>query len=93
MRGFVGYERQVGSDRTLGLQAYLERRQDHDAFVAGLAEGADVPDENRTLVTMRLEQLWAYQTWRLSLFVRNFNTNVLCKGFNGFDKLHVIIIH
>ena len=28
--------------------------------MAGLAEGADAPDENRTLVTMRLEQLWAY---------------------------------
>lgn len=76
-RGLVGFERQWWSDFTGGMQFYWEGMQDHDrtaeALDGAIAMGADpkdlyLKDENRTLLTVRLQQFMKYQTVNATLF-------------------------
>lgn len=68
VRGLIGYSRQLWSDSTLGIQYYLEKMQDYDAYRETLPAGFPIKDEIRQLVTVRLTQFLKYQTWKLSLF-------------------------
>jgi hypothetical protein len=71
LRGFVGFERQLATDFTAGVQAYAEKMLDFDAYESRVPEGTPgdlVADEWRQLLTLRLEKMLAYQTVRLSLF-------------------------
>lgn len=64
----AGYQRQLGTDFTLGLQYYGERMLRHERYLASLPPGFPEQDELRHLLTARLTRLLKYQTWRLSLF-------------------------
>lgn len=67
-RGLVGYERELFSNFTTGLQYYGEWTVDYDSLVANLPDGYPVPDDARHLVTVRLTHRLMRQTLSLSLF-------------------------
>lgn len=67
-RLLVGYSRQIAEDTTLGVQAYAEWMQDHDAYLRTLPAGYPERDEWRTVATLRLTQFYLHQTLRLGLF-------------------------
>mgnify|MGYP003701607081 CR=1 FL=1 len=67
-RYLVGFERQLFTDFTAGLQYYGEYMLDHDTYLGTLPEEAPIRDELRHLLTLRLEKYLKYQTVRLSLF-------------------------
>ncbi|MDH5433069.1 MAG: hypothetical protein OEY19_03930 [Gammaproteobacteria bacterium] len=53
-RILIGYETELVTNLTIGLQAYLEKTEDYSQLVANLFPGQIAPDENRTMTTMRL---------------------------------------
>lgn len=67
-RLLAGFQRQMWSDLTMGVQAYGERLQEYDAYRASLGPGPKPADELRLVGSARLTQFLAYNTWRLSLF-------------------------
>jgi hypothetical protein len=67
-RGLLGYEWEVASETTLGLQYYLESLQDYAAYTASLAPGQAARDEHRHVLTARLTRLAMSQNLTLSLF-------------------------
>ncbi len=73
-RFLVGYEREIATDLTLGMQYYVERMLDRDAHLAAL-EALEMPtqtvrDEDRHTVTLRLTYLALNQNLVLSCFAR-----------------------
>lgn len=76
LRYLVGYERQLFTDFTAGIQYYGEWMMDHETYLEGLDQDGDgtvdpafhATDELRQMVTLRLEKYMLYQTLRLSLF-------------------------
>lgn len=68
IRWMGGYDRQLASDTQLGLQAYYEYMVDHAQYEAKLAPGQPVRDELRQLYTVRITQMYQYQTLVFSLF-------------------------
>jgi hypothetical protein len=64
----AGYQRQLSTDFTAGVQYYGEGMTHHGAYKASLPDGFPVQDAWRQLVTLRLTQFLRYQTLRLSLF-------------------------
>jgi hypothetical protein len=54
----MGYQQEVLTDFTLGLQYYREE----------IVQDSDSAEQNRDLVTLRLTRFLNYQIWRLSLF-------------------------
>jgi hypothetical protein len=69
IRVLLGYEREIASDLTLGLQYYLEHMLDHDAFLRTLPRGIPPRDEIRHVLTQRLTWLTMNQNLEWSLFV------------------------
>lgn len=67
-RGLLGYEWEVASETTLGLQYYLESLQDYSAYTASLAPGQLARDQHRHVLTARLTRLAMSQNLTLSLF-------------------------
>lgn len=67
-RFLAGFERQVVTDLTAGVQWYAEFMQDHDTYAAALPAGAWEQDELRQIVTFRVEKMALYNSLRLSLF-------------------------
>jgi len=67
-RFLVGFERQLWTDFTAGIQYYNEFMVDHDVYEGKLPPGSPVFDELRQVFTTRLTQELFYQTIRLSLF-------------------------
>lgn len=67
-RFLLGYQRQIWEDFTMGLQYYLEYMHHHGEFIQSLPAGFPRQDRVRELITLRLTQLYLYQTLRLSLF-------------------------
>jgi len=68
IRGLVGYERELFSDFTAGLQYYVEWIQDYDSLVTNAPAPQFIPEEARQLLTLRLTQRLMQQTLTLSLF-------------------------
>jgi len=65
----LGYERQVWTDFTLGVQYYVEQMLQFRRFESSRSAGGGHRDEFRHLLTLRLTQLLWHQTVELSLFV------------------------
>lgn len=67
-RFLTGYQRQMWEDFTLGVQFYGEYMHDYPEYKKNLPAG--FPGERRLhqLATVRLTQLFAHQTLKLSLF-------------------------
>ncbi|NCC22689.1 MAG: hypothetical protein EOM26_09555 [Alphaproteobacteria bacterium] len=68
LRFLAGYEQELVPNLTGGVQYYLERMMDYDAYRANLAPGAVQKDKNRHMVTVRLTRLAMNQNLELSLF-------------------------
>ena len=68
IRILAGYEQEVASDFTAGIQYYLEYMSDYDEFEGSLSPGTPVADEDRHVMTVRLTKLLMEQNLRLSLF-------------------------
>jgi len=68
-RALFGFEQEIATDLTLGLQYYYERLLDHGDYLAALPAGAPARDRNRLLLTHRLTWLTLDQDLELSLFV------------------------
>ena len=66
-RFLVGYQRQVREDAVLGIQYYAEVMEDHAAYRTSLPAGFPEQGEYRDIVTLRFEQLFEHQTWKLAL--------------------------
>ncbi|MBI4481571.1 MAG: hypothetical protein HY652_01640 [Acidobacteria bacterium] len=67
-RFLAGYQRQMGQDLTAGLQWYGELMNNYGAYRGSLPAASPRQDQFRGVVSTRLTQWLAYQTWRLSLF-------------------------
>ena len=67
-RVLAGYQRELWHDFVAGVQGYGEIMADYRAYRRTLPPGMPRQDEVRGVGSMRLTQLLAYQTWRLSLF-------------------------
>lgn len=68
-RALFGFEQEIATDLTLGLQYYYERLLDHADYLAALPAGAPARDQNRLLLSYRLTWLTLDQDLELSLFV------------------------
>lgn len=73
-RLLLGYEREVARDLTMGVQYYVERVLDYDAYTDALAAigqpAATARDEDRHTVTLRVTYLLMNQNLVLSCFTR-----------------------
>lgn len=67
LRFLGGYQRQLWEDGTLGVQYYLEIMQDYTAYKQSWPAGLPRQRNLRDVVTLRFEQFFAHQTWRLSV--------------------------
>ncbi len=68
LRGFVGLEKSMGSDWTIGGQYYAEQMLDYDKYEAGF-QGADpMFEELRSTATVRLTKFMLDQNLMLSAF-------------------------
>jgi len=67
-RLLIGYSRQVGQETQIGVQAYAEWMQDHDAYQRTLPSGFTQRDEVRTVATMRFTQRYYHQTLVFNAF-------------------------
>jgi hypothetical protein len=69
LRFLVGYEQEIATDLTMGLQYYLEWMLDYDNYRDSLPQGFPARDEDRHWVTIDLTQeLLAQNQLVLSLF-------------------------
>ena len=68
IRFLAGYQKQLWQDFTLGGQYYVEILQDYGAYQRSLPAGFARKERYRDIVTLRLTQFLAHQTWKLSLF-------------------------
>jgi len=67
-RFLVGYEQEVVTDLTVGIQYYVELMEDYGAYRRTLPAGTPARDEDRHVVTLRLTKLMQKGNLRLSLF-------------------------
>ena len=67
-RGLAGYQRQVGSEFTVGAQYYAEVIKNYSTYKQSLPLGFPLQDHARHVLTVRLTRFFKYQTWKLSLF-------------------------
>ncbi|MDY6905285.1 MAG: hypothetical protein SWH61_11420 [Thermodesulfobacteriota bacterium] len=70
-RYLVGYEKDLGfiaDDLTLGVQYYVERMDDYDAYKSTLPAGIPNKDETRQVITTRITKLLMQQNLTLSIF-------------------------
>jgi hypothetical protein len=69
-RGLIGYDVELKTNLTLGLQYYVEHIMDYDALVANAPTGQNLPNETRHLITANFQRNWPeYQiTARLFAF-------------------------
>lgn len=68
IRALAGYEREVVTKLTLGLQYYIEWLQKYDALVASAPSPEQAPRETRQMITTRLNWRLKQETLTLSLF-------------------------
>lgn len=68
VKGLVGFNYPLWKDATIGLQGFLERMLDHEAYRASLPPAAPARGEHRWTVTTRFTQLLLHQILTLNLF-------------------------
>ena len=66
LRWLVGFEREAGSNRMIGVQYYQERRMQFDSWANNQSAPTRSEDETRHLVSARITQLAANQNLTLS---------------------------
>jgi len=69
VRALAGYTRELMSDFTLGVQAYVEWMQDYSDYTRTLPEGMNARDELRQVSTLRLTRQLLNQNLTLSGFL------------------------
>jgi hypothetical protein len=67
-RFLAGYERELATDFTGGIQYYLEWMLDYSEYESSLPPGVVRKDEQRHVITLRLTRLMMNQNLTLSLF-------------------------
>jgi len=67
-RFLAGYQRQVGSEFTVGVQYYAEVIKNYSNYRRNLPPGFPLQDHARHVLTVRLTRFFKYQTWKLSFF-------------------------
>ncbi|MCB1651328.1 MAG: hypothetical protein KDI46_04670 [Alphaproteobacteria bacterium] len=67
-RFLAGYEQELATELTGGVQYNLERTLDYDALKRNAPAGSPLPRENRQVVTVRLTKMMMNQDLTLSLF-------------------------
>ena len=68
VRGFVGLEKSLGNDWTVGGQYYAEYMLHYNRYRDGLPTGAPIFDQVRSTVTGRVTKFMSNQTVTVSLF-------------------------
>ena len=68
-RTFVGFEREIARETTLGIQYSSTLMTDNDAYLDTLGEGVQAQDKRREIATLRLTRLFQNQTLQASAFV------------------------
>jgi len=68
LRFLAGYEQEIGTDFTAGVQYYLEHLLDSGDYQDSLPPGMPGKDEDRHVFTLRLTKLLMNQNLKLSLF-------------------------
>ena len=68
MRYLIGYQRELATDLTASVQAYVEQKLDFSAYRRNLPPGFPEDDEYRSVVTLRLTRLLLMQNLELSSF-------------------------
>jgi len=68
LRMLVGYEQEIATDLTLGIQYYVEHMLDHDGYVLSLPVGGVERDKTRHLITTRLTYQTLNQNQTYSIF-------------------------
>ena len=68
IRALIGYEQEIAKSLTLGLQYYLEKTQDYDAFTQANIFTNEQVDEYRQLATIRLRYTMLQQKLIYSFF-------------------------
>ncbi|MFP4166262.1 MAG: hypothetical protein ACLFUF_03725 [Opitutales bacterium] len=86
-RFLIGYEEEIHSNLTLGVQYYLERLLDYGALTRNQPEGFPEPDQNRHLFTTRLTWLTHSQnvTWTLFAFASPSDEDFYLRGLWSWD--------
>lgn len=69
-RFLAGFEREIATELTAGVQYYVEAMDDYNAYLRALAPGQRSADRARHTVTLRLTKLLLDQDLTASLFVR-----------------------
>ena len=69
LRYLAGYEQELMRNLTGGIQYYVERMRDYDAYRRTLPDGMAARDEFRHVLTLRLTKLLLHQNLNLSLFL------------------------
>lgn len=68
IRFLTGYQRALGENLTLGFQYYGEQMQDYDGYERNLPTAFPQRKELRHTLSLRVTQLFRYQTVRFSFF-------------------------
>lgn len=68
-RLLVGYEQEIGSEFTGGVQWYVEHMHDHKDYKHSLPSEIPQKDRNRQVVTLRLNKLLMNQNLKLTIFI------------------------
>lgn len=84
-RILVGYERELATELTGGVQYYLERKRDYGAYLRNLPFDSAKDDRSRHVVSLRLTKL-LYQQY-LKLSVSNFYSP---SDRDGYLRLNVL---
>ncbi|MBD3297314.1 MAG: hypothetical protein GF341_01570 [candidate division Zixibacteria bacterium] len=68
IRGFIGLDRSLANEWTVGVQYYGEYMLDHDLYLMGIPPGGPTFDELRSTVTARIHKFMRNQTVEMQLF-------------------------
>jgi len=67
-RNLLGYEQEIASDLTLGIQYYIEYMLHYNRYLDYLPDGSVKADECRHVITIRISKLLMNQNLKISLF-------------------------
>ena len=67
-RWLLGYEQEIATELTVGVQYYEEIKRDYNEYITALSEGAIKDDKTRKVLSLRLTKLLLKQDLKLSYF-------------------------
>ncbi len=83
-RYLVGYEQEIATELTLGLQFYVEQKLDYHDYISSLPTGTISDNQYRQVFTLRLTKLLMQQNLHVSFF--NFYSP---NDEDGYARMHV----